>query len=152
MRTPQEHENFELLCELETRISRQVERDGFESLPTPARIIYAVWWLDADVSNGGFDQYFFNSWGDYSADALRGLQTIGAASTADTLRRATAVFPSPGPSPDRTIRGDQLEAFSPAQEDVLEALDNEFFERPDDLEGLLADFARRNADILTSIT
>ena len=34
--------------------------------------------LEAEVNNGGFDQYFYNSAGDNTAETIQALETIGA--------------------------------------------------------------------------
>jgi hypothetical protein len=34
--------------------------------------------LEAEINNGGFDQYFFNSTGDRTAETIRALELIGA--------------------------------------------------------------------------
>jgi hypothetical protein len=34
--------------------------------------------LEAEVNNGGFHQYFYNSAGDNTAEAIRALEEIGA--------------------------------------------------------------------------
>jgi len=150
MRTPEEQANFELLCQIENLVSVLINTHGYGSLTEPQKTIYAVWWLDADVNNGGFDQYFFNSWSDHYADALHGLDLIGAPQTAAILRRAIAVFPDTGPSTDREQRVAELAGLSEAVHNQFHSLTNEFYERPHDLEALLAAYARRHIAELSS--
>ena len=49
--------------------------------------------LEGEVNNGGFDQFFYNSAGNNTADTILALQAIGAARTADIVKRAAAMFP-----------------------------------------------------------
>jgi hypothetical protein len=49
--------------------------------------------LEAEGNNGGFDQFFYNSAGDNTAETIRALETIGAVTVSDILKRAAAKFP-----------------------------------------------------------
>jgi hypothetical protein len=72
--------------------------------------------LDAEVCNGGFSQYFFNSWGDYAAETAAALQLLGASRIANLLERAMAEFGPNGPPRDgsaRSTRVRELEASGP---------------------------------------
>jgi hypothetical protein len=60
--------------------------------------------LVAEVNNGGFDQFFFNSSSDRTPDILRALELIGASKTADILKRAAAKFPG-GMPPSQGLSG-----------------------------------------------
>ena len=142
MRSPEEEAEFNLVCTVESRIGLEVRKSGYLALTIAEKIFYSVWWLDADVNNGGFDQYFFNSYSDHVTDAARGLDLIGAPVTAEIVRNAIAVFPAPGPSADRDLRQEQLARLSDDDQAKLEALTSAFFERPHDLERLLASYAR----------
>ena len=62
------------------------------SLPAGVRAIYTTWLVDAEVNAGGFDQYFFNSSGQYAGDALAGYELLGAEEYAAIMRSAIAIF------------------------------------------------------------
>jgi hypothetical protein len=98
--------------------------------------------LQAEVLNGGFDQYFFNSGGDNAAEALAGLELIGASRTASIVRRAIGVFGEGGPSRDRQLRWKQMDSWTESQKATLDALDGEFYEFPDPLDDLIAKHCR----------
>jgi hypothetical protein len=145
MRTPEEAENFRLLSELVDRIESRVARDGYKALSVPERTVYSVWWLEAEVNNGGFDQYFFNSAGDNAGDAAAALERIGAPRMAAIVRQAMRIFPDPGPSPHRFTRQEELEHLSSSRRKEFQGLDDAFYAYPEDLERLLAAYARANA-------
>ena len=92
--------------------------------------------LEAEVNNGGFDQFFYNSAGDDTEGIIRALETIGAVTTAEIVRRAAAKFPGGMPPKDRFQRQDALLQISP-DSDAFEELDGEFYGYPDDLSELL---------------
>ena len=97
--------------------------------------------LEAEINNGGFDQFFFNSAGDRTAQIVEALEAIGAAHTAGIVRAAAAKFPGGVVPEDRTARqGLLLESVSP-ESDAFEAEDAAFLEYRDNLE----DLVRRNA-------
>ena len=62
------------------------------ALPPGVRAVYATWLVDAEVNNGGFNQYFFNSSGQYAGDALDGYELLGAEEYAAVMRAAIVTF------------------------------------------------------------
>ena len=102
-----------------------------------------VGWLEAEVNNGGFDQFFFNSAGDEAAATIEALEAIGAFSTAAIVRRACARFPGGMPPADRDERQARLEEVSP-DTDAFEAEDEQFYAYEDDLSALVAAHADRS--------
>jgi hypothetical protein len=112
----------------------------FEELTEAERVIVTVWGLEADVNNGGFDQYFFNSWGDYAFFAPSALERIGAPTMAAIASRANAVFGPDGPPRDRFVRQDKLLQLGESAADLLNDLDNEFYRYPDPLSTLMHEY------------
>lgn len=96
--------------------------------------------LEAEVNNGGFHQFFYNSAGDDTAETIQALQAIGAARMADIVKRAAGKFPGGMPPQERFERQEiLLERFPESTE--FDELDAEFFAYPDDLAALLKRFA-----------
>ncbi len=54
-----------------------VEHD-FDELPPDHREMAAAFWFDADIQNGGFDQYFYNKGFGQVAAVRKAMQTLGA--------------------------------------------------------------------------
>jgi hypothetical protein len=95
--------------------------------------------LEAEVNNGGFHQFFYNSAGDKTAETIQALEAIGAFTTADIVNRAAQRFPWGTPPKDRFARQDVLlEAFPHAT--AFEELDREFFAYRDDLPALITKY------------
>ena len=100
--------------------------------------------LAEEVNNGGFDQYFFNSAGNYASDALWGLRAIGAEKTASILERAMAQFPG-GTVPElRHERQAVMDSLPESVQEVWDALDQEFYHSEEPLDSLLTAFVRSN--------
>jgi hypothetical protein len=121
-----------------------VSGPGFFLLSPAEQVVVLIWGLEADVNNGGFNQYFFNSYSDHSGAVPHALRAIGAAQTAQIVDRALALFPGGSPPPDQTRRQALLEELDP-DTDHFETIDREFFAYPDNLTSLLVQFVRANS-------
>ncbi|QNN24642.1 DMP19 family protein [Planctomycetales bacterium ZRK34] len=125
---------------------------GHENLSQPERVFLCVWRLEDEVNNGGFDQYYFNSSGDQVHNAATSLEAIGAKHTASLVRQANALFGEAGPSPNRSIRQDQLDALSDAAMDILNELDDEFYKYVDPLDELLQAYVSQHAETFQGLS
>jgi hypothetical protein len=83
------------------------------------RYLWSTMWVEAEVKNGGFDQYFLNGWGPYAADAAEGFRAMGVEAYARLVERAIEIH-------RRESRGrtERNPAFDP--------LDHEFYNLDDD--------------------
>ncbi len=98
--------------------------------------------LEGEVNNGGFHQFFYNSAGGNTMETIRALEAIGAATMADIVKRAAAMFPGEIPPKDRFLRqGVLLESYPHSA--AFRELDEEFYRYPDNLSQLLAKFRNR---------
>jgi hypothetical protein len=66
------------------------EPEVVRALAPGAQAIYTTWLVDAEVNNGGFNQFFFNPAGQYAGDALAGYELLGAEDYAAVMRAAIA--------------------------------------------------------------
>jgi hypothetical protein len=112
---------------------------------------FAVSLLEGEVYNGGFDQFFWNSSGDYYQLAVAGLEDLGAASALAIVKEAAdTVFGRSGPPADQTERWRILDSKTRRLSEVLtryrqrsrlEGLDEQFWEDPDRLADRLTAYA-----------
>jgi len=107
-----------------------------------SRIAALISALEEEVNNGGFDQFFYNSAGDDTAEIIEALRVIGADSTAEVVERAAARFPGGTAPKDRFARQKVLLEISPNAE-AFEELDGEFYGYPDDLTDLVQRYSSR---------
>lgn len=120
------------------------EHSEFEDLPESDRVLVTLWGLEADVNNGGFDQYFFNSSGDQAFFAERALRLIGAGKMADIVARAVSLFGEQGVPRDRFRRQEALDQVRDMSGDALDDLDCQFYEYPDDISALVKAYLLRS--------
>ena len=116
------------------------QEGGFAKLTDDEKLYYAVNVLRGEVYNGGFNQYFDNSSGEYYRHAELGLIRLGATHSLSLLREAkVALFGSACVPKDRTERFAALEQH--VGQPNLDALDDEFYKDPDSLGEKLEGFA-----------
>lgn len=135
--TPQQ---MDALFKTSQKVFARLENIGFEKMTIAEQTFLCVWHLDGEVNNGGFDQFFWNSSGDYANETPSALDKIGAAKTADIVRRANKLFNNSSPSKNRASRQNELDVVRNLPGQMLGALDDEFYKRPDNLEKLLYTF------------
>ncbi|MGV3460518.1 MAG: DMP19 family protein [Flavobacterium sp.] len=56
------------------------------------KALYFWWYLDAQVTNGGFIQFFFNGYGKYVPAIIAGLQLVGDDAMAERVEKAGAIY------------------------------------------------------------
>ena len=102
----------------------------FASLPEGFGIVYSTWVLDAEVDNGGFHQYFWNTGGRYVDLVTRAVARLGSPEHVRTLEAAVRAFRA-GDQPDLSglEPSEQLERFSAsARASGLDPLDSRWYE------------------------
>ena len=99
--------------------------------------------LEAEVNNGGFDQFFFNSAGNEASEILEALDAVGATRTAEIVRRACSRFAGGMPPKGWTDRQEELTERVSPDSDAFDTEDEEFFAYEDDLAGLVAAYSDR---------
>jgi hypothetical protein len=132
------------------RLIRLSEQGGFWSVDydalTPAkRVFRVIWELEAEVNNGGFDQYFFNSSGRLACYAVDALLAIQAPSMAAIVRNAIEAVDDL-PWRDDSARQSRVVNLTPARKEKLEALDRQFWRYPDSLTELLYLYVIKHRD------
>jgi HEAT repeat protein len=124
-------------------VGERYEKDGVAGLAEPQLHYLTLWLLDAEVRNGGFAQYFFNSSGDLAEYAVAAAAAVGAPDAAQIIGEAVALFGEDGPESDRDERHAQLARID---EDDLERLTEAYYSSDDDLRVLLPLYAARHPE------
>lgn len=93
--------------------------------------------LDGEVNNGGFDQFFFNTRGQYNDSLIKALTDVNAPETAAICAKALDII-------SRGLLKDQ-------ESELLDKeCDTPFFDKSENLTSLIANYARKNKDSLLS--
>lgn len=94
----------------------------------PRQAIYMIWLLEAEVNNGGFNQYYFNSSRKFYKHLPEMLKLVGANKFSDLTQRANNTFEKENQKITQHQDG-TIEGFSKSYEDnPLNKFDNEFYE------------------------
>lgn len=118
--------------------------DTLDRLTEPQKNFYFNQNLEREINNGGFNQFFFNSSGDFAHETISSLRTIGADKTADILQNAIDQFPGSAVPNDRVKRQEVLEQIEDTANEVWEQLDQAFYKYEDNLNDLNIDYVKRN--------
>jgi hypothetical protein len=118
------------------------QKKGVKALTEPQLYFLTLSWLDAEVQNGGFSQYYFNSSGELAAHAVKAAKAVGATELAGIIREANALFGTGGPDQDRDKRMDQL---SKIDQEALHLLDSRYYKCPEKMDELLPRFVAAHA-------
>jgi hypothetical protein len=106
-------------------------------LPIGAQALYITWWVEAEVNNGGFNQYFWNSSGQFADQAAEAFQFFSAHEHAALMREANSVRAMEAEKMKKYKDRGTTEAFSDSyKESQLNPLDDRFFGMKEDLSAL----------------
>lgn len=115
---------------------------GFAALSRANQTYFAICLLEGEVYNGGFDQFFSNSSGDYYEEALRGLNELGAAECRRLLIAAKELLFGAGDvPPTQSERQRRMASGTSVRERKLDDLDRQFGIEASALRDLTAKFA-----------
>ncbi len=115
--------------------------DGPKALGHRETVAVGIWIMDAEVNNGGFDQYYANSRGVLAQATVGALYEIGADETASLLEAANKDVPHLPLPDDRDERYEMLNRVS--EYSRFRSLEQEYYEQREDRIALLANYLRR---------
>jgi hypothetical protein len=120
-----------------------INRADYDGLSRDEQIAVCIHKLEAQVNNGGFHQFFWNSSGEYVRETLDALASIRAPKTRSLLERAMLIaFPNGYPL-DPAQHQVEFAEFDDVG-DALEPLDREFFSYSEPLDHLVNEFLIRD--------
>ena len=108
--------------------------------------IYMIWELEGEVNNGGYNQFYFNSSGQFYKHLPNALKFVGANRFADLTQRANVTFEKENPKITQRQDG-TIEGFRESYENnPLNKFDDEFFNlyNKEDLQKIQVDFIRKH--------
>ena len=108
--------------------------------------IYMIWALESEVNNGGYNQFYFNSSGQFYKYLPDALKLVGANKYYELTKRANETFEKENPKITQHQDG-TIEGFSKSYEDnPLNKFDDEFYKLygTENLQQLQVDFIRKH--------
>ena len=130
------------------RLGANVEPRDLVALPAGIRAIYTTWTVDAEVLNGGFNQFFFNRDGALAGEALAGYELLGAEDYADVMRAAIATYEAERDQLSRFHNERTLDAFSESYKHTeLGGIDQRYYALGDAIYSVWAARVRDRPDL-----
>lgn len=135
-------------------VKRSSEDPTLTNWSDEERTYFSVCLLEGEVYNGGFDQFFSNTSGDYYCLALRGLEDLGASSLLETVKDAAeTLFGKSGPPDSQQDRWKIMNSATRRLTEVvtrhrrssqLDRLDKRFSSDAERLGNLLTAYAEKH--------
>ncbi len=108
----------------------QDENRAFADLSSQFRVFFCTWQVEAEVLNGGFNQYFWNSAAQNAERTPAALRDIGDEVAADLMNEANRIALSELPEMSKYLKANTLQAFSESYKHTsLNDLDEPFCQR-----------------------
>jgi hypothetical protein len=124
------------------------EADLVRALPPGVRAVYTTWLVDAEVNNGGFNQFFFNPAGQFAGDALAGYELLGAEDYAAVMRAAIATYEVERERLAPFYEEHTLETFSASYEHTqLGEIDQRYYALGDQIYNVWAGIVRTRPEL-----
>lgn len=100
--------------------------------------------IEREVNNGGFNQFYYNSSGDYAHEIVDSLKSIGAEKTAQIIQKANAQFPNETVPKNRDKRKTILGHIEDKANAIWEKLDQDFCAYEEDLNALNMKYIKKH--------
>lgn len=120
------------------------------SLSDGNRALWLTWIVEGEVNNGGFNQYYWNTDGKHSVEAVTSFEFFSASQHAALMREANAVRKEEAATIKEFEEENTLEAFSDSySESKLGPLDDKFYALSEDLSALRISKIRAAPELFT---
>lgn len=113
------------------------EAEVVSRLPAGIRALYVTWGVEAEVNNGGFNQYYWNSSGQFAEEAVAAFEFFSAHKHAGLMREANRIRAEEKAEVEKFKDKGTIEAFSESYDvSRLGPLDERFYELDENLSAL----------------
>lgn len=110
-----------------------------KSLSYGQKALYYWWYLDAQVTNGGFIQFYANGYGNYVPTIIKGLQYVGDSKMVQLIQNADRIYQ------ENKKRFDEEEELYDHL-DELTVLDDDYYELHDHTVSIIEQYIRQHPD------
>jgi uncharacterized protein DUF4375 len=120
-------------------VDKKRQEHGFDALNEAERVVTLISYAGFEIENGGIEQFYGNSAGDYANETVWALGVIGASRAADIVTRANSLFDSKAPPRNWNDRGKSLSVML-SDNDIVKSfrdLTVEFYHNTEDIYDLI---------------
>ena len=113
------------------------EAEILATLPSGIRALYVTAGVEDEVNNGGFNQYYWNSTGQFADQAVAAFEFFGAHEHAELMREANRIHAAEKAEIEKFKEQGTLQAFSDSYKvSKLGPLDERFYKMDENLSAL----------------
>jgi antitoxin component YwqK of YwqJK toxin-antitoxin module len=120
----------------------EIERAG--SLSYGQKALYFWWHLDAEVTNGGFVQFYYNGYGPYVPTIIKSLKHIGDHEMADLIQRAEDIYQQNRRLMDKAQQSNLFGSDLYEQMHELAGLDDEYYSLNEETISIVEKYIRKH--------
>ncbi|MEQ8471386.1 MAG: DUF4375 domain-containing protein [Marinoscillum sp.] len=124
--------------------SRSEEPELSKRFSPGQKALYFWWYLDAQVTNGGFVQFYFNDYEIYVPAIIKGLEAIGDQEMADLVKSAHKIYLSNKKIMDKAKKRDLFDSALYERLEQLGELDEEYYSLHENTMAILEKYARKH--------
>lgn len=124
----------------------EIERG--KSLSYGQKTLYYWWYLDGQVTNGGFAQFYSNGYGHYVPAIINGLEYVGDTAMANLVKKAEKIYQKNKKYIDGNDENDSFGFDSDDKIDELSFLNQEYFDLNHQTMSIIETYIRRNPNVI----
>lgn len=122
----------------------KVDEIGYEKLSENERLWFNIRDLIDSADNGGLISFYYNSGADHLDETIEDLAKLNASEVIEILSKINKLFPNAKPPKDIDARNETISSWEDEViDDLLEDLDNEFYELEEDLESRIEPIVKK---------
>lgn len=123
---------------------RTHEIEKGKSLSYGQKALYYWWYIDGQVTNGGFIQFYYNGYGSYVPTIIKSLEYIGDKKMAELIQRAENIYQKNKKLMDKAREKDLFGSGLYEKLEEMSALDDEYYELNDKTMTKIEKYIRKN--------
>lgn len=113
------------------------EREIVNGFSPGVRALFVTWVVEGEVNNGGFNQYYWNTSGQYAGEADKAFEFFGAKKHAELMREANRIHSEEAATMEEYRKRGTLQDFSDSYKATkLGPLDERFYRIDENLSAL----------------
>lgn len=134
---------WEILQTINVASSRDDDKLLSRRFAPGQKALYFFWYLDAQVTNGGFIQFYWNDYREYLAPIITGLKLIGDDSLLNLLNRVDKAYLDNKEQFDSQLSAQDWKPLY-AELKQFDELDNEYYKIHNNSMALIEKYARKH--------
>lgn len=123
---------------------KEHEIDRGKSLSHGQKALYYWWYLDGQVTNGGFVQFYYNGYGVYVPTIIKGLEYVGSTEMVHLIKKADKIYQKNKDLMDKARESDLFGSDLYDKLDEMSSLDDKYYEINETTMSLLESYIRKH--------